>query len=190
MAVTGSPGPEEVLPCGRAVEPLWQQVLRGTPAPDEHQVRCPFCTAATSGFAALAEVTRAERADGAVTAPQTLRARVMAAVRAEAGRGRPLDVERTPVGRTELSRRAAIVVLRHAADTVTGVRTLRCRVLDGRPDEGRRALRVELEVAVPFGAAVPDLVEELRARVRAVAGRVLGLPVETVDVTVEDVYRP
>jgi uncharacterized alkaline shock family protein YloU len=89
------------------------------------------------------------------------------------------------------------IVASYAADAaleVSGVRGLvdslvhrhrRVRVL-----EGEGALRVELHLALDWGASAPDVGREVQKRVRDYLARMAGLEPASVDVVVEEIGAP
>jgi uncharacterized alkaline shock family protein YloU len=84
------------------------------------------------------------------------------------------------------------VVARYAADAardVDGVRSLpRHRAV--RIDGDDAAKRLELHVAVEWGASIPRVGAEVQRRVREYVERMTDLRVEAVDVVVDEVAAP
>ncbi len=186
MALT-SRADEHLLPCGRHLEDLWDHLDVAAEAADEHERTCPHCQTARSSLRALADATRAVYQDESLTPPPALRGRIMAAVRAEVRRGDRLQLPPGEYGPVDVSEQAVAVVLRFAADTVVGVRALRCRL---HPTGEPATVRVHLSIALRYGPSTTlDLVEAVRARVAAAAAAQVGLDVDRVDIEVEDVYH-
>ncbi len=79
------PPEAHALPCGHSIEDLWDRMQTGTLG--LHERSCPHCLTATDGLAALADATRALRADTAGPPPDLL-TRVMTAVQADVRRVR------------------------------------------------------------------------------------------------------
>ena len=75
-----------------------------------------------------------------------------------------------------------------AAEGVEGTRVRRARRKLTLEIEDARA-RVELEVAVAYGKVLPDVAHEVQAQVSAALGRMCGLDVRAVDVTVGELER-
>ncbi|SDD08766.1 hypothetical protein SAMN05660690_3336 [Geodermatophilus telluris] len=132
-----------------------------------------------------AATASARREDAALVPPPALLRRVMDAVRAEPRpSGAPVVLSAAPGARVEVAEAAVLRVVRAAVESAGDVRAGRCRV-----DAGGGVLRVSVSVSVTARAGVPlpELADRVRARVAAVAGATLGLPVAAVDVAVEDV---
>jgi hypothetical protein len=180
MAMSGHLAPP-TLPCGRYVEQLWERLDRL--AADPHARACRHCQAATGSLHALRDATRG-LAQQRVEPPPDLTRRIMAAVRAEARRGRDLPLP-TSGGSATISENAVAAVLRFAADQTPGLRARWCRI-EPVPGPAGRA-RVRVAVAVRYGVSVPETVAALRTALTAAADAYIGLTVDPLDVVVEDV---
>ncbi|WP_020496518.1 Asp23/Gls24 family envelope stress response protein [Sciscionella marina] len=185
MAMT--PGYEPyLLPCGRELEQVWQNLEAGRT--DEHEASCRHCATARESLGALhaatAELlTDQERPSGALTD------RIMSAVRAEVRRGDLLPLPPTELGPVEISEQAVAVVLRYAADEVTGVRARRCRVrVADESREGVVLVTAELTIAVAHATGVETAAEIVRERVRAACANRIGFELARLDVHIADVY--
>jgi uncharacterized alkaline shock family protein YloU len=75
-----------------------------------------------------------------------------------------------------------------AAEGVEGARVRRTRRKLALELEGNRA-HVELELAVAYGRVLPDVAHEVQTQVAAALGRMCGLDVGAVDVTVGELDR-
>ena len=81
-----------------------------------------------------------------------------------------------------------------AAQEVAGVRGLveghlpRQRGVRVSRDDG--GVKLELHLAVDWGASIPELGREVQARVRDYLGRMTDLRVESVDVVVDEIGQP
>jgi uncharacterized alkaline shock family protein YloU len=91
-----------------------------------------------------------------------------------------------PEGSITIAPGALATLVVDAAQTVDGARVRRPRrsVQVGRT--GSRA-SVSLELAVRFGAQIPDVARAVQERVTAAVAATTGLAVERVDVTVEGI---
>lgn len=91
-----------------------------------------------------------------------------------------------PLGRIELTGGALAGVVLAAAESVDGARVRRPRRgLEVQVEDGRA--HVELELAAPFGAVLPELARSVQERVSAALAATAGL-VATVDVAVEELH--
>ncbi|MFQ6396562.1 Asp23/Gls24 family envelope stress response protein [Nocardia sp. KC 131] len=191
MAINEKTAEDYALPCGRALEQVWER-LDAVEAGfgDEHEVSCPHCADARDSLLALRAVTR-ELIDEPDPTPPDLVGRIMSAVRAEMRRGHMLELSTPLPGAVEISEQAVAAVLRFAADSVPGVRARHCRVRGvGTGPDGERIVEVELSVAVRFGMArVNEALPVVRERIAAALGARVGLVVERLDLTVADVYE-
>ncbi|MFC9603735.1 hypothetical protein ACFTTN_09750 [Streptomyces niveus] len=181
----------ELLSCGRELSAVWDawddrdSAEGSSGVADPHLVECPYCSAALADLAALGEAvdrTRAAERPGPAEVSD-LTARVMDIVRLELRPGRPL-----PLGEPDedlwIVEAAAARAFRGAAESVPGVRAGSCRI---GPRE-RGPVRVRLEVAAALHLSLPDLAEEIRARVAEAARDTLGIEVESIDVLVVDLF--
>jgi uncharacterized alkaline shock family protein YloU len=76
-------------------------------------------------------------------------------------------------------------VVRVAAESADGARIRRARRgLDVAVDDGRA--RVSVELAVRYGAVLPDVAEEVQQRVAEALRSLCGLEAAGVDVTIEE----
>lgn len=194
------PEGEEVLPCGRTLRDVWEAWDDGGVSADPHFAQCPHCAAALDGLRALdgfvhsarsedaAQAQAAEASGSAAAGAEAVAARVMEIVRLELRPGRTL-----PLGDTGedawIVEAAAAKTFRAAAEGLSGVRAGSCRIapLDRGGVPPRGPVRVWLEVTGDLSRPVPELAEEVRARVTAAAREAVGLDVRTIDVTVIDV---
>jgi hypothetical protein len=124
------------LPCGRALEALWEDLEAGTAGrPGSHEQDCPHCLTALSGLVALRDATR-ELTAAPVAVPPRLTGRIMAAVRAEVRRTRLLPLPAAglePGGEAVISEQAVAVVLRFAAAGARSGRATPARLPTGCP---------------------------------------------------------
>ncbi|MFI5607527.1 Asp23/Gls24 family envelope stress response protein [Amycolatopsis sp. NPDC051903] len=178
------------LPCGRDLDDVWARLDSDRPDETGHAETCPHCRGARESLLALREATR-ELIDEPDPPPPDLVGRIMSAVRAEARRGRVLDLPTPEPGGVAVSEAAVAVVLRYAADSAGGVRARRCRVRTvGVTPEGAGVVEVELTLAVRLGnAAGAETLARVRELVTAAATARVGLSLAKLDLLVEDVYE-
>ncbi|MET4926252.1 hypothetical protein P3L51_28520 [Streptomyces sp. PSRA5] len=193
----------ERLPCGRELSVVWEawDAVDGSPgavgprvtAPDvagwhvsdPHLLECPYCSAALADLAALGEAVDRTREAGLPGPAEVsdLTTRVMDIVRLELRPGRPL-----PLGEPDedlwIVEAAAARAFRAAAESLPGVRAGSCRI---SPRE-RGPVNVRLEVAAGVHLNLPDLADEIRARVADSARDAIGIEVESIDVLVIDLF--
>jgi len=75
-------------------------------------------------------------------------------------------------------------VVQQATEGVDGARVRRRRGLDVQVEGGRA--RVEVELAARFGTVLPELGRRVQEDVGAALGRMCGLEVDAVDVSIEE----
>jgi uncharacterized alkaline shock family protein YloU len=95
-------------------------------------------------------------------------------------------VFRGPEGSVTVTAGALTELVARAARSVEGARVRRPkRSIEIRHDE--RRVSVALELGASYGVALPELARSVQERVAEALGRVSGLKVERVDVTLEEV---
>jgi uncharacterized alkaline shock family protein YloU len=93
-------------------------------------------------------------------------------------------------GTITLSPAALSQIVVRAAESVDGVRVrlpLPRRRVDVALQDGRA--RVELALAVRYGAVLPDHAREVQRRIAAALGRMCAVEIDAVEVTVEELER-
>lgn len=185
------------LACGRDAAGVWEHAESGRL--DDHEQNCPHCQAVVADAAALRAST-AELAAEQIDPPASLVERVMSVIWAEL----PHDYLPLPAryGPARLERSSAAAVLRHATDQMSGVRARSCQItVPGRdeqtgatehpdPADAPPGVVVRLSAAMAFGADLPSVAARVQQLVLAAADRLLGLPVDRIDVDVVDVFDP
>jgi len=167
-----------LLPCGRDVEAVWDRLDEI----DAHELECPHCLGARESLRALRAATE-EMANDTEQPSHALFGRIMSAVRADMGRGAMLALSDDDTGPVQVSERAIAAVLRFAADSVIGVRARHCEVV-ARLD----VVFVSMRIAVEYGKFNVGVVDVVRDRVTAAASARVGVRVNRLDITVEDLY--
>ncbi|MFI1461217.1 Asp23/Gls24 family envelope stress response protein [Nocardia carnea] len=188
MAVNETTERNHLLPCGRDLEQVWQHLDEGDS--DAHEAACPHCRAARESLLALRAATR-ELIDEPEEPPPDLLGRIMSAVRADARRGRMLELPTPHTGEIEVSEQAIAVIVRYAADSVPGIRARNCRVRQAPAESGGPGpVDVELTIAVPFGPVTLDeVLPDVRARVAAALPDRIGTTLRRLDIHVGDLYE-
>ena len=88
-------------------------------------------------------------------------------------------------GLIEVTQGALAQIVQQAAESVEGARVRRPRRgFDLRVEDGHA--RVELELAVRYGVAIPELARDVQARVAEALATMVALDVEAVDVSIEE----
>ena len=195
------------LPCGASMDDLLAQVTERQPPRDPaHQRGCPHCRAA---LAELREIWApvADLAAEEVRAPRVLLQSVMAAVR-ELSHNAWYAVIPGPTGQTRVAARVVGAVARLAAESVPhvslalgGGRT--ATPPDATPDPARIAgaeaevattvgvagahVVVDVQIAVDYGAAIPEIARQVRQEITRHVARHTGLTTTEVNVVVVDV---
>lgn len=171
------------LPCGRLVEDVFDDAQAGRA--DAHSAGCEHCATARRSLHQLTEATRLLVEDPAEPPPGLLD-RVMAAVRAELRRGATLPLP-TQLGPADVSEQAVAVVLRYAADSVSGVRAHSCCIEAEPTRPGSVRIRMSLSLRYRSGPVEP-LVAEVRRRVSAALSGQVGLNALIVDIDLVDIW--
>ncbi|WP_103533746.1 hypothetical protein [Streptomyces sp. SM11] len=177
---------DERLACGRLLTDVWEAWDTGRSADDPHFADRPLCSAALAGLSGLGDAVRRTCAQDPGTPDTTaITARVMDLVRLEL-RGRPL-----PLGEQGedhwMVEDAVARMLRAAVDRLPGVRAGSCRIAPLDPADPGGELYVRVEVAASLGLPMPDLADDVRARITEVADRDIGIHLATTDVFVVDI---
>ncbi|MEW2135358.1 hypothetical protein AB0892_01910 [Streptomyces sp. NPDC005409] len=176
----------ELLPCGRPLRDVWRQARSpGAAAPDAHTGGCPHCRQAFEGLRALDRATRSLRAEEQPDV-HGLTNRVINAVRAEVRLGASLPLD-DPDHDLRIAENAAAKVLRHAADTVPGVRAVSCR-LTPTPDDS--AVHVAMTLATTLDRPLRERAACVRRAVLHAAQHTLGLAVTEVDLDINSLLDP
>lgn len=149
-----------------------------------HDPECPHCRAATAGIDALREATRSLAGDWDEP-PSSVFTTIMTAVRAEVRRGRLIQLSPTTMGPIEVYEQAIAAVLHYAVDTTGVAIARRCRITPGTNGSG---VRIQVSVTVAYGSTIPEVVTELRDRIKIAATAQIGVSLHAIDIDVEDVH--
>lgn len=187
-----NPAPDTLV-CGRAAQPLLDQVADGHGGElDPHQQDCPHCQAALTEFDRLWGPVRALREES-ITPPESILEAALDRIRHVAGNP-DFGILPGADGLTRISARVVVVLARESAQEVTGVRVALSRhrtedetgpVVQAGAAGGSAAVQITL--AADHGTDLIELGERVR---RAVADRVrelTDLDVTRITVVVDDV---
>jgi hypothetical protein len=170
-----------LLPCGRSVEDVWDDLEAGRVT--DHALTCPHCITARAGLDELTEATRA-LIDDPAEPPAGFLDKIMGAVRADLSLARTIPLS----AQVDISQYALAAVLRYAVDGVDGIRARQCRI-EVSPDNAL-SVRVWMSVALRFGSGQVTALDEARRRVAAALPERIGLELEALDFEVVDVWTP
>lgn len=170
--------PMPALPCGRDADALVAQVAEGFPL-DDHQRACPHCRAAIIELDGRWAPVRAV-AGHRLSAPDSVVDNALRRLR-----GRIPDTEYGRLeeadGHTTIAARVVVVLARHLAATVPGVRAALSALATG----GSTAVQITL--AASYGQDLAALAERTRATVARGIREQTGLDPVVVDVVIDDV---
>lgn len=114
---------------------------------------------------------------------------ILAGIALDARAGRRIPLKTTAAGADMgITEGAVRGMIRAAEQAVPGVVVGRCR-LDGDITQPDEPVRVRVDVSVPYGEPIPDLVDRLRAEMGARLNAHTSLNVTGIDITVHDI-RP
>lgn len=188
------------LPCGRAVDDVWES--RRRPA-GGHERGCAYCRDARAGLLLLdqaaQDLTARDGVDPALQVDPAVPESIMVVARTEPRPDRLLPLARPGTAAADsgvaISESAVCDQLRTVADSITGVHARRCAavVITGpRAEQGELDRPVVLDlmitVAVSSRTRIPPALAELRRRIIDRLTSRTGLAVGAVDITVEDIY--
>lgn len=167
------------LPCGRAVEEIWNRLDQ---PPDAHEAECSYCRDALEGLSEVAEATQDWAAqEEEISPPEQVKETIMAVVNAELRQGRRVMVERNEIGEISIREAALSAIVRDAAALVPGVHPRRTIVRAEEP------LVLDVSVSVAAAVLTPAVAGAIRAAVlAAVTAELQQQP--TVNLIVEDVH--
>lgn len=181
------------LACGRDAADVWEHDEQG--ALDEHELACPHCVAARADRERLGGLV-ARMAAEPLRPPPSVLDQVLDAVAADL---RPHELLR--IGPDAwLGRPTAESALRHIIDSMGGLRARHCRieqshgVRDGArdalaPDGALEPVWVRVTVTARFGVDLASVTARVRQMLISAGERTLGVPINGVDIHVEDVWE-
>ena len=184
------------LACGRDAADVWEHAEQGVL--DEHERSCPHCVTARADRARLGGLVERMAAEP-LAPPSSVLEQVMGAVVADL---RPHELVR--IGPDAwLGRPAAESALRHVVDSMGGLRARRCRIEQAGAtppaaphpaapadrDPAVRPVRVRMSVTARFGEDLASVTTRVRQMIISAGEQTLGLPIEVVDILVEDLWE-
>jgi len=109
-------------------------------------------------------------------------------IKAEVVAGRDVPISHPdPTLRLALTEAAVRGMVRRAGDTLGGVIMGRC-TLDGDITTPGEPIRVEVTASLRYGLGAGDAADQLRERIASALHRHTELVVDTIDVTIDDIY--
>lgn len=177
---------------GHTLEELSDYLDAGRAPADPSIDRSPGCRLALDALERLRTLTPELLAADTAAEPEPDEGwveKILAGIALDARAGRripiPAPTTHADLGITEGAVRGLI---RAAESAVPGVLVGRCR-LDGDVTEPGAPVRVRVEVSVPYGVPIPDLVERLRAEIASRLVAHTDLDVTGIDITVHDIQK-
>lgn len=177
---------------GHTIEEISDYLEAGCTPPDPSIDQSPGCRIALDALRRLRLLTPELLAADVEAEPEAEESWVQSilagiALDARAGRRIPIAVPESHVdlGITEGAVRG---IVRAAENAVPGVLVGKCR-FDGDVTVPAEPVRVELDVSVPYGERIPDLVHRLRREIRTRLSSHTTLNITAVDIAVHDIRR-
>ena len=193
---------QSLLACGRPIDQVWEHI---EDAPDAHEAGCPDCQQARRSLAELDEATSSLRlhdeSDPDLAPPPGIKVSIMDLAKAEVRRGsrlplRPPTHDDLPAELT-ISEQTVAGVVRFAADRISGLHARRCKVSVDRAsltdpkileDSATVRVVIDLGVALSVELQILEATRVLRESVRAAVLADTGMSVETINVSIEDLF--
>lgn len=198
MAVTGT---STQLGCGRSIDLIWDHLDQ---EPDAHEATCPFCRAARTDLADLADATHRLRHDDShdphLQAGAEVVDRILTIARSEVRRGRRLPLLKPTADQTTsltISEQAVTTVIRRVGDATGNVQIRRCTVRLNNDDTMTGSLSVSpsasivditLRVSVSVTTVIPQVLNDLRVAITTAVDHQVGITVRSIDAIVEDLF--
>ncbi|WP_353111526.1 Asp23/Gls24 family envelope stress response protein [Microbacterium sp.] len=177
---------------GHTLEELSDYLDAGREPADASIDESPGCRIAMDALERLRRLSPELLVDDAVAEPQVEESWVqgiLAGIRLDARAGRRIPFSAPePEADLGITEGAVRGLVRGAESAVPGVLVGRCRLV-GDVTETGVPVRVEMDVSVPYGDPIPDLVDRLREEVASRLGEHTELNVAGIDITVHDVQR-
>ncbi|GAA3663625.1 Asp23/Gls24 family envelope stress response protein [Microbacterium marinilacus] len=177
---------------GHTIDELSDYLDAGRQPADPSIDQSPGCRIALDALARLRALTPDLLAADIAAEPEPDEAWVqgiLAGIALDARAGRRIPIRSTvPGADLGITEGAVRGLVRAAEEVVPGVLVGRCS-LDGDVAEPGASLRVGVEVSVPYGQPIPDLVDRLRAEIAARLAAHTELEVAGIDISVRDVRQ-
>lgn len=182
------PRPDTPHSCTRSEEDLWAGL---DAPPDEHEQQCPTCQEQRRRLAPLAETTKRWKAED--TADESILGgvleRVMQGIRAEIRRGPKFTLTITPLGPLHISGYLLLETLRDAVDSIPDVELRAHKIIPEQADAASGAISLEVALSMKAGLDGLEVAQLTRRMISTRFAERIGLPIENIDVTVEDVFQ-
>lgn len=199
---------DSLLACGHSLDSVWDTL--GTD-PTPHQKNCTYCQEARKQLTAVDKATRelreSDESDPQMKLGPAFTATIMDIARAEVRRGRKIPLTDGEVGEVNISEQALTALIRSALEEMPEIHARRCRI-DVRMNDSAGAdssepmeptelvpqqdvgetMHVNLRVATLASVAIHETVEHARQLVSKRLLDVLGTTVDTINITVEDIF--
>lgn len=170
----------DTLPCGAKLEALVLQVFDGEPPRDaSHQADCAHCKAALERLGAV-RGTIGRLAAAPVAAPPDLVRQVMHRLRGDQAAVLVAADER---GMVTVSERIVTQIAVRAALVAPEITFASVQLTEGIIAS---PLRLSVRLVVAFGPALHDVADGARGCIRAAVAELVGVPIGTVDVAIDD----
>lgn len=177
---------------GHTIEELSDYLDAGRTPANSSIEESPGCQIALDALTRLRELTPELLAAEAAAEPapdETWVQGILAAIALEARAGRRIPLTSfTPGADLGITEGAIRGIIRAAEHTLPGVIVGQCR-FDGDVTTSGAPVRVRVDVSVPYGEPIPDLVRRLRSEISARLITHTTLNVTGIDITVNDIQQ-
>lgn len=174
--------------CTRSEDELWASL--GSP-PDDHERQCPTCQEQRRRLAPLAQAAQDWKTgtDPEETLLEGILGRVMNGIRAEIRRGTLFTLTVTPHGPIRISSYLLLEAIRDAVDSIEHVELRTHKIIPHAAGDGTGPISLTVSLAMEAGRGSAEVAEQTRRTIAALFAERLGMPIGTINVTVEDVFQ-
>lgn len=175
--------------CGRSEDELWSRLSM---PPDQHEQGCTYCQAQRERLAPLAKATTEwKKYDDSENVADTvllgsIRGRVMDSIKAEIRRGTRFTLRVTTLGTLRISGYVLLETLREVVDSIAGVALRTHKILPGSHPE---SISMSINLAIEAGQDGVQLTHQLRDALRARFTQTIGIPLDEINIKLEDVFH-
>lgn len=191
---------EPLLGCGRSMDSIWDALDTGQ---DAHQKDCPFCQEAWLRALKVKEATRelrdSDEQDPTLELGAQFTRKVMDIARAEIRRGRKISLLEGPQGDVTVSEQTLTAQVRAALEGMPEIHARRCRIDISMRDSGGdggsanlgpvQPMKINLRVATLSTVEIRKTAEKARQLITQQLLESLGTQIDTVNITVEDIFN-
>ena len=172
--------------CTRSEDELWASL--GSP-PDAHELQCLTCQEQRRRLAPLAQAAQEWKTgtDPEESLLEGILGRDMHGIRTEIRRGTLFTLTVTPLGPLRISSYLLLEAIRDAVDSIEHMELRTHKIIPHADDAGPISLAVSL--AMQAGQDGTEVAEETRRTIAARFAERIGMPIGTINVTVEDVFQ-